>query len=57
MNPSLGTNATGCGTGQNSMYSIAKHNQFTLHIGIDTYNVSGLGKYLSGCLKRGCSST
>ena len=46
MNPSLGTNTSGCGTCQISKYSIGKHNQFTLHIGIDTYNVSGSGKYL-----------
>jgi len=25
---------------------MAKHNHFTLHIDIDTYNVSGLGRYL-----------
>jgi hypothetical protein len=42
----LGTDTTGCGTCQNSIQSIAKHNHFTSHIGIDTYNVSGSGKYL-----------
>jgi len=46
MNPSLGTDTTGCGTCQNSIYSIAKHNQFTFNIGIDTHNVSGSGKYM-----------
>ena len=40
MNPSLVTDTAGCGTCQNSIYSIAKHNQFTLHIGSDTYNVT-----------------
>jgi hypothetical protein len=46
INPSLGTDATGCGTCQNSIYNIAKHNHFTLHINIDTYSVSGSGRYL-----------
>jgi hypothetical protein len=46
IDPSLGTDTTGCGTCQNSIYSIAKHNHFTLHIDIDAYNVSVLGKYL-----------
>ena len=46
INPSLGTDTTGFGTCQNSIYSIAEHNHFTLHIDIDTYNVSGSGRYL-----------
>jgi hypothetical protein len=46
INPSVATDTSGCGTCQNSIYSIAKHNHFTLHIDIDTYDVSGSGRYL-----------
>ena len=46
INPSLGTDTIGCGTCQNSTYNIAEHNRFTLHIDIDTYSVSGSGRYL-----------
>ena len=38
INPSLGTDTTGCGTCQNSIYSTTEHNRFTLHININTHN-------------------
>jgi len=43
-NPSLCTDTTGCGTFQSNIYNIVKHNYYTLHININTYNVSGSGK-------------
>jgi len=45
INPSLCTDTTGCGTCQSSIHNIVKHNYYTLHIDINSYNISGSGKY------------
>ena len=45
INSSLCTDTTGCGTCQSSIHYIVKHNYYILHIDINTYNVSGSGKY------------
>jgi hypothetical protein len=45
VNPSLCTDTTGCGTCQSSIYNIVKLNYYTLHININSYNISGSINY------------